>query len=146
MVATPNKLNVVQHGMLARISELNSEERRKIIEDIIGLSYFDEKKSEAMKQLDASDRRLEIALARIGEIRKRIDELEIERNEQLRYSHLELEIKRFKAIKLFDRITRSKISLQTQKELLDSKIADSAVLSGQIAQLRLEIEKLQADK
>ena len=72
--------------------------------------------------------------------------LEIERNEQLRYSHLELEIKRFKAIKLFDRINRSKISLQTQKELLDSKIADSAVLSGQIAQLRLEIEKLQADK
>ena len=146
VVATPNKLNIVQQGMITRISELNSEERRKIIEDIIGLSYFDEKKSEAMKQLDASDRRLEIALARIGEIRKRIDELEIERNEQLRYSHLELEIRRFKAIKLFDRIARSKISLQTQKELLDSKIADSAVLSGQIAQLRLEIEKLQADK
>ena len=55
VVATPNKLNIVQQGMITRISELNSEERRKIIEDIIGLSYFDEKKSEAMKQLDASD-------------------------------------------------------------------------------------------
>jgi chromosome segregation protein len=44
VVASPNKLNIVQQGMITRISELNSEERRKIIEDIIGLSYFDEKK------------------------------------------------------------------------------------------------------
>jgi chromosome segregation protein len=49
VVASPNKLNIVQQGMITRISELNSEDRRKIIEDIIGLSYFDEKKNQAMK-------------------------------------------------------------------------------------------------
>ncbi|HKU49814.1 MAG TPA: AAA family ATPase, partial [Nitrososphaera sp.] len=42
VLAAPNKLNIVQQGMITRISELNSEERRKIIEDIVGLSYFDE--------------------------------------------------------------------------------------------------------
>jgi chromosome segregation protein len=146
VVATPNKLNIVQQGMITRISELNSEERRKIIEDIIGLSYFDEKKSEALKQLDASDRRLEIALARIGEIRKRIDELEIERNEQLRYSHLELDIKRFNAIKLSDHISRTKISLRAQEALLQSRIAQTSMLSGQINELRSEIEKVESDK
>ena len=146
VVATPNKLNIVQQGMITRISELNSEERRKIIEDIIGLSYFDEKKSEALKQLDASDRRLEIALARIGEIRKRIDELEIERNEQLRYSHLELDIKRFNALKLSDHISRTKISLRAQEALLQSRIAQTSMLSGQINELRSEIEKVEGDK
>ena len=35
VVASPNKLNIVQQGMITRISELNSEERRKIIEDIL---------------------------------------------------------------------------------------------------------------
>src|SRR5688500_20196888 len=79
VVAYPNKLNIVQQGMITRISELNSEERRRIIEDIVGLSYFDEKKAEALKQLDEADRRLEVAFARMGEIRKRIDELEIGR-------------------------------------------------------------------
>jgi len=146
VVATPNKLNIVQQGMITRISELNSEERRKIIEDIIGLSYFDEKKSEALKQLDASDRRLEIALARIGEIRKRIDELEIEKNEQLRYSHLELEIKRFNALKLSDHISRTKVSLRAQEALLQSRIAQTSMLSGQINELRSEIEKVEGDK
>lgn len=146
VVATPNKLNIVQQGMITRISELNSEERRKIIEDIIGLSYFDEKKSEALKQLDASDRRLEVALARIGEIRKRIDELEIERNEQLRYSHLELEIKRFNALKISDDVSRTKISCQAQEALLQSRIIRASKLSGQVSELRSEIEKLEADK
>lgn len=146
VLATPNKLNIVQQGMITRISELNSEERRKIIEDIIGLSYFDEKKSEALKQLDASDRRLEIALARIGEIRKRIDELEIERNEQLRYSNLELEIKRYNALKLSENISRTKISLRAQEALLQSRIDHASMLSGQISDLRSEIEKLEGDK
>jgi chromosome segregation protein len=146
VVATPNKLNIVQQGMITRISELNSEERRKIIEDIIGLSYFDEKKTEALNQLDASDRRLEIALARIGEIRKRIDELEIERNEQLRFSQVEQEIKRFNAAKLSDYITKTRISLRNQQELLHSKIRDSTSLSNKINQLHSEIERLEAEK
>jgi chromosome segregation protein len=146
VVATPNKLNIVQQGMITRISELNSEERRKIIEDIIGLSYFDEKKDEALKQLDASDRRLEVALARIGEIRKRIDELEIERNEQLRFSQLEREIKRFNAIKLSDKVSRTRTSLQTQQILLQSKTETYNGLSGQTSDLRLAIDNLEADK
>jgi chromosome segregation protein len=146
VVATPNKLNIVQQGMITRISELNSEERRKIIEDIIGLSYFDEKKDEALKQLDASDRRLEVALARIGEIRKRIDELEVERNEQLRFSQLEREIKRFNAIKLSDEISRTKTSVQTQQVLLQSKTETYTGLSDQTNDLRLAIENLEADK
>src|SRR4029078_13079211 len=89
IVADTNNLNIVQQGMITRISELNSEERRRIIEDIVGLSYFDEKKTEALNQLSESDRRLEVAMARMGEIRKRIDDLEQERNDQLRYQFIE---------------------------------------------------------
>ena len=94
VIATSNKLNIVQQGMITRISELNSNERRRIIEDIIGLSYFDEKRIEALKRLDESDRRLEVAFAQIDEVRKRIDELEIERNEQLKFLSIENEIKK----------------------------------------------------
>jgi len=69
------QLNAVQQGTVTRISEFTSEEKRNTIEDLIGLSYFDDKKSESVKQLDEADRRLEIALAKMGEIKKRIDEL-----------------------------------------------------------------------
>ena len=92
------QLNAVQQGTVTRISEFSSEEKRKTIEDLIGLSYFDEKKSESIKQLDEADRRLEIALAKMGEIKKRIDELEEERNQKLRHDLLERELNRYKAI------------------------------------------------
>ena len=92
------QLNAVQQGTVTRISEFSSEEKRKTIEDLIGLSYFDEKKSESIKQLDEADRRLEIALAKMGEIKKRIDELEEERNQKLRHDILERELNRYKAI------------------------------------------------
>ena len=36
-----NQLNAVQQGTVTRISEMTNEEKRKTIEDLVGLSYFD---------------------------------------------------------------------------------------------------------
>jgi chromosome segregation protein len=146
VLAAPNKLNIVQQGMITRISELNSEERRKIIEDIVGLSYFDEKKTEAMKQLDEADRRLEVAFARMGEIRKRIDELEAERNDQLRYDQIGAELKRFKAVQVSNTIRTVRHKLATSNQILQSNDEKSAQLSKQIEELKIEIDKLDAQK
>lgn len=146
VLAAPNKLNIVQQGMIMRISELNSEERRKIIEDIVGLSYFDEKKSEALQQLDEADRRLEVAFARIGEIRKRIDELETERNDQLRYDQLSTELKRFKAVQISNSIRNMRYKLATSTQILESNNQKSSQLSKRIEELQLEIEKFDAEK
>ncbi len=146
VLAAPNKLNIVQQGMITRVSELNSEERRRIIEDIVGLSYFDEKKTEALKQLDEADRRLEVAFARMGEIRKRIDELEAERNDQLRYDQLSSELKRFKAVQISNTIRTVRLKLATSTQILDSNNLKSSQLSKQVDELRREIETVDATK
>jgi chromosome segregation protein len=146
VMAAPNKINVVQQGMITRISELNADERRKIIEDIVGLSYFDEKKTEALKQLEESDTRLEIALARMGEIRSRIDELEIERNDQLRYEQLESELKRFKAIQVSNAIISVRHKLELQEGLLDSNGLKITELSKQIEEIQSQIQKIDSEK
>jgi chromosome segregation protein len=146
VIATSNKLNIVQQGMITRISELNSDERRRIIEDIVGLSYFDEKRTEALKQLDESDRRLEVAFARIDEVRKRIDELEMERNEQMKYLRLENEIKRYKAIKISNTIAsiRSKIlSLESQ---LDTSKARASSLDNEISKVGSDLGEIEDKK
>ncbi|HEY7227151.1 MAG TPA: chromosome segregation SMC family protein [Nitrososphaeraceae archaeon] len=146
MVAVPNKLNIVQQGMITRISELNSEERRKIIEDIVGLSYFDDKKNESMKQLDESDRRLEVSLARMDEIKKRINELESERNDQLRYAFIESQLKKFKAIKYSNKIRNLKDELDSRNKLLSRNETNLDAFSKNRDELRKEIEKIELDK
>ena len=146
VVAAPNKLNIVQQGMITRISELNVEERRRIIEDIIGLSYFDEKRTEALNQLSESDRRLEVAMARMGEIRKRINELEGERNDQLRYNFLESQLKRFKAILYSNKIDHLRKELQIRTQMLEKNASRLNELSTKINELQKEIDTIDAEK
>ena len=146
VLATSNRLNIIQQGMITRISELNSEDRRKIIEDIIGLSYFDEKKNEAMKQLEESDRRLDVAMARIDEIRKRIDGLEEERNDQLRYKHLESDLEKFKAVRVSNSVRSIRSNLKSKVEHLDSNNLRLKELTMQIDKINSELDQLESEK
>ncbi len=146
VVASPNKLNIVQQGMITRISELNSDERRKIIEDIIGLSYFDEKKNQAMKQLEESDRRLEIALSKMDDLKNRIDDLESERNDQYRFIQLESEIKRLKAIKISGRLKKIIKDITDFSNRNDSKENNIKIISNEINKLNQQLEQLNKEK
>src|SRR5574338_685288 len=141
-----HKLNIVQQGTITRISEFNSEERRRIIEDIIGLAYFDEKKTESLKQLDEADRRLEIALARMDEIKKRIDELELERNNQLRYVYLDHELGRFHAIQASNKLRDIEETKISKEKRLHARQSESKKAEEQRAGLRDEIKKLEEEK
>lgn len=140
------QLNAVQQGTVTRISEFTSEEKRKTIEDLIGLSYFDEKKTESVKQLDEADRRLEIALAKMGEIKKRIDELEEERNQKLRHDILERELNRYKAIAAANKmkiISEQKSSKESSLHTLTSEITK---FDEERTALRAEIDSLETEK
>ncbi len=146
VVASPNKLNIVQQGMITRISELNSEERRKIIEDIIGLSYFDEKKNQAMKQLEESDRRLEIALSKMDDVKNRIDELESERNDQQRFIQLEYEIKRLKAIKVSEKLKEIINDITDFSNRNGIRENNIKIITNEINKLNQQIEQLNNEK
>jgi len=140
------QLNAVQQGTVTRISEFTSDEKRQTIEDLIGLSYFDEKKAEALKQLDEADRRFEIAAAKMGEIKKRIDELEEERNQKLRHDILERELNRYRAI---DAANKMKV-VSSQKDSIESTLhtttSEITQLDGERGILRTEIGVLETEK
>ena len=140
------QLNAVQQGTVTRISEFTSEEKRKTIEDLIGLSYFDEKKSEAVKQLDEADRRLEIALAKMGEIKKRIDELEEERNQKLRHDLLERELNHYKAIAAANKM-KAVLALKSEKEDKLRSVSDEiSKFDLQRSEIRTKIADLDSKK
>jgi len=140
------QLNAVQQGTVTRISEFTSEEKRHTIEDLIGLSYFDEKKTESIKQLDDADRRLEIALAKMGEIKKRIDELEEERNQKLRHDILERELNRYKAISAANKMKAISSQKKSKESDLHHLTAEIVQFDGKRDELRAKINKLDAEK
>ena len=141
-----NKLNAVQQGTVTRISEMNDEEKRKTIEDLIGLSYFDEKKAESIKQLTEADQRLEIAMAKMGEVKKHIDELETERNLKLRHELIGQEIDRYKAINAASRLKIIKNEKISKEQIFNSNQTEVENLDKTHANLKQKINKLDAQK
>lgn len=129
------QLNALQQGTVTRISEFSPEEKRVAIEDLVGLSFFDERKSESEKQLTDADHRLELALTKMDEVKKRIDELEETRNLYLRHKALEGQITRLNAI---DAARGLKVAAQK----IEEKTTQSDELASKMREKRQEIDVL----
>ena len=141
-----NQLNAVQQGTVTKISEMTNEEKRKTLEDLVGLSYFDEKKAESEKQLNQADQRLEVAMAKMGEVKKQIDELEIERNLKMRHELIGHELDRFRAIEAAGKLReiRSEKAVKEEKQSNDS--SETVRLEKLQSELRSEIGKIEKEK
>ncbi|MDR1992463.1 MAG: chromosome segregation protein SMC [Nitrososphaerota archaeon] len=92
--------NIIPQGTITRLTDLTSLERRKIIEDLIGIAQYDSEKTEAEEKLRAADISIRTAMGRIDEVQKRLDDLERERNQLLRYIFIQAETRKFQAIKI----------------------------------------------
>jgi len=92
--------NIVLQGTITRLTDISPMERRKIIEDLVGIAQYDAEKAEAEEKLRAADISIRTAMGRIDEVQKRVDDLERERNELLRYNFIRDEIEKFETVKL----------------------------------------------
>ncbi len=80
--------NVIMQGDVTRIAEMTPIQRRKIIEDIAGISEFEEKKEKALEELEEVKRNIEKVEITIKEVDDRLSQLKVEREEALRYRSL----------------------------------------------------------
>ncbi len=144
--ASLTQLNAVQQGTVTRISEFTAEEKRTVIEDLIGLAYFDEKKAESLKQLVDADQRLEVALARMDEIKKRIDELEAERNLKLRHEFINFELGRMHAISASNKMKAIQTEKISKERSINSLVSESKRLEEERLSVRKELSVLESQK
>jgi len=140
---SPTGHNVVVQGTITRMAEISSHERRKMISDLVGIAQYDAEKAEAEEKLRAAEIAIQTAIGRIDEVQKRVDDLERERNELLRYMFLQKEIKSFEAMKTFGEILeiQRKIAEVTSKiEAVQDKVEKSRQLREQLRSQRREVE------
>lgn len=125
---TSSSQNIILQGTINRLAEVSPRERRKIIEDLVGIGQYDAKKAEAEEKLREADISIRTAMGRIDEVQKRIDALERERNELLRHAFIEKEIEKLEAVKLSHEIGQ-----------LQQKIEGT---SSQINEVKNRVERL----
>ncbi|MEM3608997.1 MAG: AAA family ATPase, partial [Candidatus Bathyarchaeia archaeon] len=120
--------NIIPQGTITRLTDINPLERRKIIEDLIGIAQYDAEKAEAEEKLRMADISIRTAMGRIDEVQKRLDDLERERNELLRFNFIHNEIKKFESIKISHEMA------QIQRKLEEN--------SSQADKIKMKVEKL----
>jgi len=135
--------NIIPQGTITRLADVSPIERRKIIEDLVGIAQYDAEKAEAEEKLRAADLSIRTAMGRIDEVQRRVEDLERERNELLRYNFLKNEIRKFEAVKLSYDIAqiREKIERDSvQAEKIKSRLEKIKAVRDQYRLKRREIE------
>ena len=135
--------NIILQGTITRLTDVNPMERRRIIEDLVGIAQYDSEKAEAEEKLRTADISIRTAMGRIDEVQKRLDDLERERNELLRYSYIQNEIKKFEAIKISNDILQLNKKVEetsTQADKVRSRVDKFRELREGRRSKRREIE------
>jgi len=125
----PTSHNIILQGTITRMTDISSNDRRKIIEEMIGIAQYDIEKAEAEEKLRVAEISIRTAMGRVDEVQKRVDDLERERNVLLQYNFVQHEIKRFEAFKLSHEI-------KAVEEKLSEKTASLQEAKGNVEKLR----------
>lgn len=131
--------SVISQGEIERIVRMSNIQRRKIIDDLAGISEFEEKKEKALMDLELVKSKLSEVTAILQEREKILNRLEADRKAALAYIDLEKSKKRIEAGILFKRVDEMK----KVEGSLKTKIIEA---EGAISQMKNEIEQLNKDK
>ncbi len=141
--------NIVMQGDVTRIVEMTPFQRRKIIDDIAGISEFEEKKARAIEELEAVRQNIEKISAILSEVEQRLKNLEKDREEALRYKELmekrerlELEIGAIKRKELETRLSRIKREIDRLERSKDESLKRISDILSMKENLRFEMDQI----
>ena len=140
----PNGFNIVLQGEIQSLVNATPEERRKIIEEVAGISIYETRKQKSQKELEKTDEKLKEVSSVLKERASYLKNLDKERQDAISYKKLDNTIKRCKATL----ISKTKKIKEKEKEKINKDIDDNnskiARLKKQVDDKNFEIEKLRA--
>jgi chromosome segregation protein len=93
----PNGFNLVLQGEIAAMIKMSSDERRKIIEEVAGISIYESRKERSLRELEKIEEKLKETNAVLREKNNYLRNLEKDRQDALSYKKTEIAIKQCKA-------------------------------------------------
>jgi chromosome segregation protein len=147
-----NSFNIVPQHAITKLAEVSPEERRKIIEEMIGIAVYDARKAEAEEQLQKAEVNIKVASARMDEVKNRLEALGRERNNLLKsrllkneINFLEAEITSNELIKLNKEVEEFKVEVEKEKQKLSEVEKEKNELTKLKLSVEIEIKKIKED-
>ncbi|MBD3209659.1 chromosome segregation protein SMC, partial [Candidatus Woesearchaeota archaeon] len=131
----PDGYNIILQGDIINLVEMSTNERRKIVEEIAGISVYEEKKEKALRELARVEERLNEADIILAERHTYLKELKTERDQAQKFKDLDDKIKQNKATALH-------LQVQEKRKLSDKQQALIDDAKQQVEKHRAAIDKL----
>lgn len=134
----PNGFNIVLQGEIAAMIKMSPDERRKIIEEVAGISIYETRKEKSLRELEKTEEKLKETSAILREKNNYLKNLEKDRQDALNYKKIELSINQCKAGIL------SRDIKDREKEIQDLEKQKSEN-NSRISALREKVNKIRGD-
>ncbi len=131
--------NIVAQGDITRIIEMTDIQRREIIDDMAGLREFDEKKEEALRELDKVDSKIKEVRIVLAERAAYLDQLQKERQAAMEFTSLGTELQQSKATLLKSEIERIEAGLKQNAEKTKNFAEENAEKEKKLSEERQEL-------
>ncbi len=130
--------NIIAQGEVQRIANISGKERRQIVDAVAGISDFEQKKKEALSELETVDGRINEANIVLGERMAFLNELGKERDIAVRYKQSKENLDSARA-------TLIKIELEKSRKELERYETRRRENEEKLEKLRQETEKNSAE-
>ncbi|MBI4010434.1 MAG: AAA family ATPase [Candidatus Aenigmarchaeota archaeon] len=137
----PDGHNIILQGDVTQIIEMNPIERRYTIDEISGISEYNDKKEKAQKDLDAVDQKLKEAEIIISQRYDIFKKLEDERNAAIKFQNLQKQLIVLKGSLAHKKLTTHEEQIKKLDENLVKKEELNKKLNEEIAQIEAELDK-----
>jgi chromosome segregation protein len=131
----PNGYNLVLQGEIAQMVKVSPTERRKLIEEIAGISAYDEQKDRALKKLAESEANLGKVDMQLQERRRHLEKLEEEMSDARRYKNLHEQIRKHRVDILSWSVIKGRSRIETINETLAQRAEEAENLVKELVEV-----------
>ncbi|MFH1331767.1 MAG: chromosome segregation protein SMC [archaeon] len=141
----PDGHNIVLQGDIVRFTEMRPEERRELVEEVAGISVYEDKKQKALNELENVETKLKEAGIVLTERETYLKELKKDHDQALKYKELERGIKDNKATYVHLQINSKESDLQGVESKVNSQNNELSKVKGKIEEVRRDIDQRRED-
>lgn len=133
--------NIVQQGDVQRILQMGNVDRRKLLDNVAGITKFDEDIAQAENKRKATEENLARIQIILDEIKGQLGQLEKDRTGALKYKELKERLDLAKAQLAYKNKELIEEEIAGTRTQLDKYEAEKAKLQEQVARLEEELRK-----
>jgi chromosome segregation protein len=139
----PNGFNIILQNEIQNFVRMQAEERRKIIEEVSGISVYEMRKEKSLNELEKTEEKLKDVLAILRERTIYLNNLERERQQALKFKKLETDVKKYKASIIYGEISQKRKGSEEINSKIAVKNKEIEKERKLISEIRNEIEGLE---